>query len=90
LQQRGHSNAGKESGKSIPQRNSKNAAEIGAKCSQDAGLHHVQSPQQQSYATSKVEEDDVTYQIDLYGYPNVLARKELGKGSLRSNSNISR
>ena len=37
-------------------RNAENAAQIGAEGAQDAGLHHVQSPQQQGDAADEIED----------------------------------
>jgi hypothetical protein len=74
LQECRYSNASKQGGKSVLQCNTKNTAEVRAKGTQDSGLHHMQSSQQQGYPASKIEEDDVSHRTDLYNQPNILAQ----------------
>ena len=54
LQQRGGTDAGEKRGKPVAQCDGEHATEIGAESPQDAGLHHVQAPQQERDAADKV------------------------------------
>jgi hypothetical protein len=48
--------AGAEGGQPITQRGAEYAAQIGAEAALNAGLHHVQSPQQQCDRAGKIEQ----------------------------------
>ena len=44
-------------GEAVAERLRQHLAQVGAERAQDAGLHHVQAPQQQRDATHQVEKD---------------------------------
>ena len=55
--------------KRLPSAFDSKLAQVGAEGAQDAGLHHVQAPQQQRHATHQVEKDDGTHCIRLAKSP---------------------
>ena len=56
LQDGGDAEAGGERGQPVAQRGAEPAAQIGAEAALDAGLHHVQAPQQQRHRAGQVEQ----------------------------------
>ena len=56
LQDRGDAEAGGEGGQAVAQRGAEPAAQVGAEAALDAGLHHVQAPQQQRDRAGQIEQ----------------------------------
>ena len=56
LQDRGHAEAGGESGETVAQRRAERVAQLGAEGALHAGARHMHAPQQQRHAAGEIEE----------------------------------